>query len=124
MFSQKVTRKYISRIVCMVMFVLIQFDVFGYDLIYASICDVETSSVCFSDEDSFLNNSQEQCSEWSDPVYRNSSARLLLDLFYPVFIVLMFIWGNIVRYIRFLISNSQFNISDSQSYILFRALLI
>ena len=39
MFLHKVVGKYISRIVCMVMFVLIQFDVYGYNMIYASACD-------------------------------------------------------------------------------------
>ena len=50
MFSHKVAGKYISRIVCMVMFVLIQFDVFGYDLIYAAFCDDEPSAVLTVDD--------------------------------------------------------------------------
>ena len=58
MFSHKVAGKYISRIVCMVMFVLIQFDVFGYDLIYAAFCDDEPSAVLTVDDESSVSDSQ------------------------------------------------------------------
>lgn len=124
MFSQKLIGKYISRIVCMVMFVLIQFDIFGYDLIYASVCAEENPTVWIMDDKSSINDSQEQCSEWSDPVYRTSSARIFLNLFYPVFFMLICLIGHIGKYVQPLISNFRFNIPENQSYILFRALLI
>ena len=79
MFSHKVAGKYISRIVCMVMFVLIQFDVFGYDLIYAAVCDDSQPVVVAIKDESSISDSQEQYSEWSDPMYRTTSVRLLPD---------------------------------------------
>ncbi len=124
MFSQKVLGKYISRIVCMVMFVLIQFDVFGYDLIYASSCDGEQPAVIAMDDDSSLSGSQDRYSEWSDPVYRSSSVRFFHDSVYPLFLTCVYSFGQPGLYIRPFVSKLPIYITDSHHYILFRTLLI
>lgn len=124
MFSQKVLGKYISRIVCMIMFVLIQFDVFGYDLIYAVTCD-DTPSVSFSmDDESSINDSQDQYSEWSDPVYRISSLRFFPDSVDTLFLMPVFSFKYYGVYIQHFKSKLQVFITGCHPYIMFRTLLI
>lgn len=124
MFLHKVVGKYLSRVVCMIMFVLIQFDVYGYDLIHAAVCDDTSSVVSIKDEDSFINDSQDQCSEWSDPVYRTSSVRFFLDSVDSFGVTPIYSFDSYGVYIQSYVSENTLYITDCHPYILFRALLI
>ena len=124
MFSHKVIGKYISRIVCMIMFVLIQFDVYGYDMIYAAVCDDAQPVVLNSEDESSVNDSQDQYSEWSDPVYRTTSVRLIPDLVYSLFVMPVFSFEDYGVYIQPYVSKLPLYITDCHPYIMFRALLI
>ena len=124
MFSHKVAGKYISRIVCMIMFVLIQFDVYGYDMIYATVCDDASPIVLSMDDESSINDSQNQYSEWSDPVYRTSSVRFFPDLIYSLFVMPVYSFEHYGVYIQPYVSKLPLYISDCHPYIMYRALLI
>ncbi|MCF2583113.1 hypothetical protein [Bacteroides caecigallinarum] len=124
MFSNKVAGKYISRIVCMIMFVLIQFDVFGYDLIYAAYCDDTNSIVLSLDDESSINDSHDQYSEWSDPVYRTSSVRFFPDSVDSLFVIPDYSFEQYGVYIQPYVSKLPIYITDCHPYIMFRALLI
>lgn len=124
MFLHKAVGKYISRIVCMVMFVLIQFDVFGYDLLYAASCDDTNSIVLSIDDESSINDSHGQYSEWSDPVYRTSSIRFFPDSVYSLFVMPVYSFEHYGVYIQPYVSELPLYITDCHPYIMFRALLI
>ena len=125
MFLHKEAGKYISRIVCMVMFVLIQFDVFGYDLIYAAFCDDEPSAVLTVDDESSVSDSQGEYAEWSNPSYRTSSVRFFFfDSFCTLCFMPVYFSDDYRLHKRHYISESPIYITDSQSYIKFRTLLI
>lgn len=124
MFSHKVAGKYISRIVCMIMFVLIQFDVFGYDLIYAAFCDDEPSAVLTVDDESSVSDSQDDYAEWSNPSYRTSSVRFFFDSFCTLCLMPVCFSGVFRLQRRYYISDFPIYITDCQTYIKFRTLLI
>lgn len=124
MFSHKVTGKYISRIVCMIMFVLIQFDVYGYDMIYAAVCDDSRPVVLTLGDESSVNDSQDQYSEWSDPVYRTTSVRLIPDSVDSLFVMPVYSFEECGVYIQPYVSKLPLYITDCHPYIMFRALLI
>lgn len=124
MFSHKVAGKYISRIVCMVMFVLIQFDVFGYDLIYAAVCDDECSVVLTLDDESSISDSQGEYAEWSDPSYRTSSVRFFFNSVYSIFSIPIYSFEYSRLGVQPYVYENPVSIKDCQSYIMFRALLI
>ena len=75
MSSLKNIKKYLIRIVCMVMLVLIQFDVCGYDLMRACYLAEKPSSTLLDFNDVGFNENDDNVSEWSDPVYRNVNLR-------------------------------------------------
>lgn len=124
MFLHKVAGKYLSRVICMIMFVLIQFDVYGYDLLYATVCDDTPSVVCTMDDGSSINDSQDQYSEWSDPVYRTSSVRFFPDSLDSLFVTPVYSFESFGVYIQPYVSENSLYITDCHPYILFRALLI
>ena len=124
MFSHKVAGKYISRIVCMVMFVLIQFDVYGYDMIYAAACDGAQPVALAMEDESSINDLQDQYSEWSDPVYRTNSVRLIPDSVYSLFVMPVFSFEDYGVYIQPYVSKLPLYITDCHPYIMFRTLLI
>ena len=70
-------KKQLIRVVCMIMLVLIQFDVCGYDLMRAfqmadkPVSDFVDASGTNVDNDDFI-------SEWSNPVYRGVHPRNLI----------------------------------------------
>lgn len=124
MFLHKVAGKYLSRVICMIMFVLIQFDVYGYDLLYAAVCD-DTPSVVFTmDDESSINDSQDQYSEWSDPVYRISSVRFFPDSADFLLVIPDYSFEQYGVYIQPYVSKLSIYTSDCHPYIMFRALLI
>ena len=130
MFLHKVAGKYLSRVICMIMFVLIQFDVYGYDLLYAAVCDDtpvcdDTQSVVLTmDDESSINDSQAQYSEWSDPVYRISSVRFFPDIIDSLFVIPDYSFEQYGVYIQPYVSKLPIYITDCHPYIMFRALLI
>ena len=77
MLNFKNIKKTLTHVVCMIMLILIQFDVCGYDLMRACqladnptpdyMCDTQT---CVTDDD-------ENVSTWSNPEYRGVSPRSL-----------------------------------------------
>ena len=124
MFLHKVVGKYISRIVCMIMFVLIQFDVYGYDMIYAAVCDNNTPIILSMDDESSINDSQDQYSEWSDPVYRTSTVRIFPDSVDSLLVIPDYSFEQYGVYIQPYVSKLPLYITDCHPYIMFRALLI
>lgn len=108
----------------MVMFVLIQFDVFGYDLIYATVCDDERSVVLTLDDESSISDSQGEYAEWSDPSYRTSSVRFFFDSVYPIFSIPIYSFEYSRLGVQPYVYENPVSIKDCQSYIMFRALLI
>lgn len=124
MFLHKVAGKYLSRVICMIMFVLIQFDVYGYDLLYAAVCDDTQSVVLTMDDESSINDSQAQYSEWSDPVYRISSVRFFPDIIDSFWVTPVYSFEYSGVYIQPYFSENTLFFKECHPYILFRALLI
>lgn len=125
MLFSKTLKSYILRIVCMVMLVLIQFDVCGYDIICAFQQSEEPQSVLVLNEDeSLISDGQDQISEWSDPVYRNTSLRSISDAMLPVIVIFLFssFMGELSVIRRVYCTRT--DISVSHSYILFRVFRI
>lgn len=108
----------------MVMFVLIQFDVYGYDLIYASRCADDIHSVVMTDDEVSITESCGQISEWSDPVYRNTSIRFYTDIISPVISTPLFFFCDSGRSINPKFPDTIYYIPDCQQYIMFGVLLI
>lgn len=74
---KNIKRKLI-HVVCMIMLVLIQFDVCGYDLMRAChLADKPTSNVV-NTADTCIEDNESQISEWSNPMYRGFSPRNLI----------------------------------------------
>lgn len=78
MFSIKSVKRTLLHMVCMIMLILIQFDVCGYDLMRACqlgekiLTDIECTDVtCINDDD-------DNVSEWDDPMYRGVSPRTFI----------------------------------------------
>lgn len=124
MFLHRIVGKYISRIVCMVMFVLIQFDVYGYDMIYAAICGDNQPVVLSVDDESSISDSHDQYSEWSDPVYRTTSVRFFPDSVHSLFVMPVYSFEEYGVYIQPYVSKLSIYITDCHPYIMFRTLLI
>lgn len=125
MLFSKTLKSYILRIVCMVMLMLIQFDVCGYDIICAFQQSEEPQSVLVLNEDeSLICDGQDQISEWSDPVYRNTSLRSISDAMLPVIVIFLFssFMGELSVIRRVYCTRT--DISVSHSYILFRVFRI
>ena len=125
MLFSKTLKSYILRIVCMVMLMLIQFDVCGYDIICAFQQSEEPQSVLVLNEDeSLISDGQDQISEWSDPVYRNTSLRSISDAMLPVIVIFLFssFMGDLSVIRRVYCTRT--DISVSHSYILFRVFRI
>lgn len=125
MLFSKTLKSYILRIVCMVMLMLIQFDVCGYDIICAFQQSEEPQSVLVLNEDeSLISDGQDQISEWSDPVYRNTSLRSISDAMLPVIVIFLFssFMGELSVIRRVYCTRT--DISVSHSYILFRVFRI
>lgn len=125
MLFSKTLKSYILRIVCMVMLMLIQFDVCGYDIICAFQQSEEPQSVLVLNEDeSLISDGQDQISEWSDPVYRNTSLRSISDAMLPVIVIFLFssFMGELSVIRRGYCTRT--DISVSHSYILFRVFRI
>ena len=125
MLFSKTLKSYILRIVCMVMLMLIQFDVCGYDIICAFQQSEEPQSVLVLNEDeSLISDGQDQISEWSDPVYRNTSLRSISDAMLPVIVI--FLFSSFMRELSVIrrVYCTRTDISVSHSYILFRVFRI
>ena len=125
MLFSKTLKSYILRIVCMVMLMLIQFDVCGYDIICAFQQSEEPQSVLVLNEDeSLISDGPDQISEWSDPVYRNTSLRSISDAMLPVIVIFLFssFMGELSVIRRVYCTRT--DISVSHSYILFRVFRI
>ena len=125
MLFSKTLKSYILRIVCMVMLMLIQFDVCGYDIICAFQQSEEPQSVLVLNEDeSLISDGQDQISEWSDPVYRNTSLRSISDAMLPMIVIFLFssFMGELSVIRRVYCTRT--DISVSHSYILFRVFRI
>ena len=125
MLFSKTLKSYILRIVCMVMLMLLQFDVCGYDIICAFQQSEEPQSVLVLNADeSLISDGQDQISEWSDPVYRNTSLRSISDAMLPVIVIFLFssFMGELSVIRRVYCTRT--DISVSHSYILFRVFRI
>ena len=70
-------KRTLTHLVCMIMLILIQFDVCGYDLMRAcQLADNPTPDyVC--DSQTSVDDDDENVSTWSDPVYRGVNPRSL-----------------------------------------------
>ena len=117
-------RNILVRLICVLMLALIQFDVFGYDFMYAS-CQSEIKSCSYSLDDSqTVSESQTIDSEWSDPIYKHGSRRPFSDIIAMPSSVLLFLpivyricdYGNTI--------SGNIMLYEEQSYLRFRALLI
>lgn len=76
MLKFKELKKYILKFVCMIMLVLIQFDVYGYDLMRAvQLVDFSSDKIEYPSEETCVSDAESMVSEWSDPVYRVVSPR-------------------------------------------------
>lgn len=74
-------KKYILNFVCMIMLVLIQFDVCGYDLLRAArLADLSTTSYELPSTDLSISDAESLVSEWDNPVYRGVSPRTFLKV--------------------------------------------
>ena len=62
----------------MIMLVLIQFDVCGYDLIHAFYMADKVSADFVSTSDTSISDNDDSVSAWSNPVYRGVSPRSLI----------------------------------------------
>lgn len=125
MLFPKTLKKSILRIVCMIMLMLIQFDACGYDIICAFQHSEEPQSVLVLNEDeTLISDGQDQISEWSDPVYRNTSLRSISDAMLPVIVIFLFssFMGELSVIRRVYCTRT--DISVSHSYILFRVFRI
>lgn len=76
-YSNNIKRKLIHS-VCMVMLVLIQFDVCGYDLMRAFQLADKPIPNYTGTTDCCINDNADNVSAWSDPVYRGFSPRSLI----------------------------------------------
>ena len=71
-------KKYLIHLVCMVMLVLIQFDVCGYDLMRACHLADKPTPDYTCDSDVCIDDNEDNVSAWSDPEYRGFSPRSLI----------------------------------------------
>ena len=78
----------------MIMLILIQFDVCGYDLVRALQLEDGDSSEWVSDKDC-VTDTEDTASEWSDPVYRGVTSRSFCKV--PLLDILSFIFIPIQR---------------------------
>lgn len=125
MLFPKTLKNYILRIVCMVMLLLIQFDVCGYDIICAFQQSDEPQSVLvLNDDETLVSDGQGLISEWSDPMYRNTSLRSTSDAVLPVIVI--FLFSSLLGELSFVrrVYCTRTDISVSHSYILFRVFRI
>lgn len=113
------------RFVCMIMLILIQFDVFVYDMIYAS----QQSDICVThvstDDGSVVSQSSDVDSEWSDPFYKDCSRRpfsCILNFVISEISSLVPLLNSIDRSYRLIPENT--HLYTTGVYILFRVLLI
>lgn len=91
-------KKHIMKVFCMIMLILIQFDVCGYDLIRALQIADEPVSKCVSAE-TVVNDGEDMVSEWDDPEYRNVSNRSFIRV--PLMDFLPFIFIPVQREVSF-----------------------
>lgn len=113
------------RFVCMIMLVLIQFDVYGYDLIYASQQpDIDVSVFTCNDE-TLVSQASEVDSEWTDPFYKNTPQRYSSDIIYCI-VSELFSFLPLANYRDILKITESENILlyEQESYLRFRVLLI
>ena len=78
MLKIKNIKKRLVHIVCMIMLILIQFDVCGYDLMRAFYLADKPVTDLVSHSDVCINDNDDTVSEWSDPVYRSVNPRSLI----------------------------------------------
>ena len=92
MLNIKNIKKSVVRVVCMIMLVLIQFDVCGYDLLRAlQLADSPVPNYVNDSESSFIDD--EQISEWSNPVYRGVHTRTLIKAPLMEFFLSLFVFN-------------------------------
>ena len=78
MSNYKNIKRKLIHLVCMVMLLLIQFDVCGYDLMRAFQLADKTTPDYISTNDVCIDNNDDDVSTWSNPVYRGVSPRSLI----------------------------------------------
>ena len=81
-------KKHTLKNVCMIMLVLIQFDVCGYDFMHALQLIGEPVSELYA-TDSNVSDNEMEVSQWEDPVYRRSNSRIsfkFLAVEFPSFV--------------------------------------
>lgn len=93
-------------------------------MIYAAACDGAQPVVLAMEDESSINDLQDQYSEWSDPVYRTTSVRLIPDSVYSLFVMPVYSFEDCGVYIQPYVSKLPLYITDCHPYIMFRALLI
>ncbi len=76
--------------VCMIMLILIQFDVCGYDLVRAFHLMEETSNTWIYDETT-VTDADDTISEWQEPEYRSVSNRSFFKIPLMDFLPFIFI---------------------------------
>lgn len=118
-------RNILVRLICMMMFVLMQFDIYGYDLLNTyRQSDVETSVLTLEDETT-ISESYGMFSEWSDPIYKRTSRKFFSD-----FICISLVVSLLLPFIISIDNERQYIIAgvryfcEQESYLRFRSLLI